>query len=242
MEEELKQLNDFVRGKEYFENPLNFIKGEKQNKRIYVVFQRFYDLYYIFASANHNLAKASEKNININEFDEIVGENEGSAKAIVDLYIRGEYLKNSILCYNSIEDYIMQILAAEYNLYKSKTDIDDICDKKVFEEQCKKVSYGHISGKINNLQIKNIIDRYRLDSKKIRDYANEMKHRYNFRWKGMTGPDRLTTSEYNCFRPSEVNMDGVIEEMYKLQPKIKKYVEEIYNEIAIIHKLTKIEL
>lgn len=111
-----------------------------------------YDLYYIIAGANHNLSNANNKNLDIGEYEVSNG-----ASEVLRTFLRCEYLKNCILSYNSVEDYILQIVTFGlgiiiYNYKKNKLYTYSKTKKEIFSNEDLKLEH------MIQIKYKSIID------------------------------------------------------------------------------------
>lgn len=248
---DLDQLNEKLLGRDYF-NDLN-----TNNKcwKLDVFYKRMNDIYYIFAQANMCLSRAADCNLNVEEW----GFDDKRIKNTVRIYERGNYLKSCILAFNSIEDYINQILPFTLDLTlikKGKNGIRYIncAEIKSNDEYIKKS--GQINSKlvikaINDSNLLECINNYKEDLKGIRDYANKIKHKHDIRFKEFPNPEYIgytkkksgtdiitDSSEWTTIHSESIQ--DIIDKCYEVHPKIKNYVEKIYNYIAEKYCLEKI--
>ncbi|HFL2583666.1 TPA: hypothetical protein ACG3IZ_003397 [Clostridioides difficile] len=225
------KLNELIKGKSYY-------NGHNRCIELDITFQRFYDIYYNFTSANYYLEKSKDIHINIDKW--ITNEED-----ILRIFLRGEYAKTSILLYNSVQDYVMQIIAAIFNLYKG-----DISNKYKFRKQCEEISYFKVVQRMNsehygfekyNDILKIIKDyHYNKQIKEIRRVANNFKHNYNIRWSEMNEYERFINNIQDKITPEYKDINDVICLCSKSIPIIKNYVEDVYNYIADKFGLLKI--
>ncbi|RDY22597.1 hypothetical protein CHF27_012530 [Romboutsia maritimum] len=234
--EDLKQLDSKLLGEEYFNKIFN-----DRCQQLDVFFNRMFDMHYIFAGANFNLAKAANEDINIDEW-------ETDNPEVLKLFLRTEYLKSCILSYNSIEDYIMKVVVFSYNL-KGKR----ITSRKDFIQKCKNMYYQDVLSLIkrikSNKKIKKVIQDYHKnnDVKKLRGLANQIKHNNNIRFNGFPKPSYIryrnkTKIAYdsNWTEPYSEDIDDIVNMCYRLNDIIKKYIEDVYDIVSEKYNFEKI--
>lgn len=213
----------------------NFVNSFQGNcKELVVSYDKFYDIYYLFASANLNLVKAANKNLDITEFKTTNDE-------IFRSFIRSEYLKSTILAYRSIEDYIMQVVMFGFKLKSIGKS------KKSFRQNSKKNYYKITINKLNGYNKKNGNKLINLEKiikgfndnedygKYIVNIANGIKHGNTIRFKELPKQYFMKYEEKN-FKTSWIesdyySIDELVDICYKLNPIIKKYVEDVHNEL-----------
>lgn len=199
-----------------------------------IAIEKFMELYKLIASARSSLINSFDK-----FYDSSVIEWGSNYKA--HIWMRGEYLKNSIVWYNSCEDYIYQILWFAYDMSGEK-----ITSAEDYEKQLKKVCYKNIKSKLvenNSNEAKELlkyIDEYRFDEevRYLRDgLANNLKHRGHLTFRGiedtrLMGFKKLDKEKNIIFssewvEPKIVDIDETIELLKNVHVKLIKLARDI---------------
>lgn|GEM_PF-5031116 len=240
MRDDLGQLDEKIIGREYFK-----LKKYEKSLQLDILFKRGFDLYYSFAQANVNLSESTEKNIKLDGW-ELESE---SMEYKMRFFVRMNKLKSAILMYNSVEDYILQIIAFAYKLnlkyYSQVFDYSKINCKKDFQNKIKKINYSNVEAALTESayeDIKSIIYNYKNDVKvsNLRDSTNDIKHKRDFFIHGFSensnkGIVQLANQGiYDCewTNNDEYDIEQIIDTCYEVQPIIRKYVSDVYNNIA----------
>lgn len=224
----LLQMNQQIRG-------YNFVNSFQGNcKELVVSYDKFYDIYYIFASANFNLEKAANKDLDISELNTTNDD-------IFRNFIRGEHLKYTILTYRSIEDYIMQVVMFGFklkNIGKSKNGFRYKSKNNYYKDTMDELEKYNKKNKNKLRNLEKILKDFNGNtnySKYIVNIANGIKHGNTIRFKDLPR-QYFMKHEGKSFSTSWIeadyySIDELVDICYKFNPIIKKYVEDIYNEL-----------
>lgn len=235
----LEQLDEKILGDDYFHNILY-----DKCHQLDVFFKRNFDLFYIFAGANFNLSKAADKELNLDEWDT-------NGPETLRMFLRAEHLKNAILSYNSVEDYVMKIIIFVFDLKGKK-----IKGKKDFRNKCKDIYYKDVLNLVIksgcNKDVLEVMKLYHKNSdvQRLRKLANDIKHNNNIRFNGMPKPSYIEYSKVKnkskitysseWTEPRTEDIECIIDMCYRMNITIKKYVEDIYNIVANKYDLNRI--
>ena len=260
MRKELQQLDEKILGQKYFNNTkwvsdevsnnISFmLDTDKRNITYDIVFNKFSDMYYIFAGANHNLSNASNRDLVLYDY-------ETNDEDVLREFLRAEHLKSCILSYNSIEDYMMQIICFSYGIklkgwdYKKQIittkDFSHILSKEDFKDKCEFIKSNNVRDYINSntdlADMKNLVNEYRKNSniKQIRKYSNLIKHNCNFRFRETYYITNKCNENLYYVKPEILELEEIIDLCYKVNMEIKDYVNEFYNIIDKHLKLSEI--
>lgn len=262
MRKVLQQLDERVLGKKYFNNKklVNdevsnkeslILDTEKRNITYDIIFNKFTDMYYIFAGANHNLLNASNKDLVLYDY-------ETNCENILREFLRAEHLKSCILSYNSIEDYMIQIVCFAYKLTLRKKDYKNkgkyikkyygkIYSEKDYKNKCKFINSKYVIEDIINVEpeleeIKEFIDKYRKNTniEMLRNYSNLIKHNCNFRFRETYDITNKCNENLHYVKPDILDLEKLIDLCYIANIEIKDYVNEFYNIIDKHLKLSDI--
>lgn len=230
----LEQLSDKVKGYNYFNNII------ERCPELDITFLKLYDLYYIVAGANFNLADANNELISLDEY-------ETNDSDILRTFLRSGHLKSCILAYNSVEDYVMQIINFAFNL-KGKR----LTSKKDYRSKSKNNYYYEVQNKVeknNYTELNNLIKSYHEDHniKKIRELANNLKHNNNIQFNELPKPTYMNFNIERKFRyrsewiqPKSESLDEIIDICYAANIIIKNYIDELYSILNDKYNLDKI--
>lgn len=196
-------------------------------------------MYYIFLGANSNLLDALDEDLDLRGW-------ECDNQEIIRLFLRSEHLKSCILSYNSIEDYILEVVVFAFNLKGKK-----IASKIDFRNKRKNLYYKSVINRVKNSdidkEILSILKKFHNDEdvKKLRQISNELKHSSNIKFKGLpsfTNGIAVETHEFNSkwFESKPEDLEDIAKMCIRLNKKIKVYVEKIYNKVAEKYNLSKI--
>jgi hypothetical protein len=192
-----------------------------------IALQKILDLYYLICSARINLIRAideEQKNIDMESNDTNVLKN----------WIRTEYLKNSILGYNAVEDYTYQCISFAFDM-KGK----NIKSKEDFLQKSQDINYKFIKnslilnkGSVQKELLK-IIKNYRFNeyiSELRNKYANPYKHRGNIEF------DCLPSPYYSSF--VRKNKEGkILFDSSWIKPK-RENLQEVINLLIRVNELS----
>lgn len=230
--EDLLQLDEKVKGRNYFNNV--FQHGSRC-KELDVVFSKLYDLYYIIGGANFNLTSAANKELSLEEY-------ETNGEDIFRSFLRGEYLKSCILAYNSVEDYVMQIISFAYNFKEWK-----VSSKKKFAKMSRNIYYKDIKKTLTEKDYGNIltlITNYHDNTyiKKIRDICSKLKHGTNISFNELPSKSFVgfkVDGEYDSswIEPEREELENLIDICWNANLVIKKYIDELYEILSVDFKL-----
>ncbi|MDU4415256.1 hypothetical protein GKD08_04075 [Paeniclostridium sordellii] len=218
----------------------NFEILKIENYQVLIALNRFFDLYYIVTGANSNLMDASDKELDLRGW-------ESNNEDTIRLFLRGEHLKSCILSYNSVEDYILQIITFAFNLKGMRvTSKGDFLrkSKNLYYRDIKKLAIRH---NIDEEILKIIVEYHNDDDvKEIRRISNELKHNNNIRFSGLpsfTNGIGINTLKFNSkwFDPKTEDLESVINLCVRVNKKIKLYVEQVYNKVAEKYNLDTIK-
>lgn len=186
---------------------------------------------------------ASARDALINSFDKFYDGNviEWDSSYTAHIWMRGEYLKNSIIWYNSCEDYIYQILWFAYDMSGKK-----ITSSMEYEQQLKQACYKDVKNKLeikdtnDSNELLKYINKYRFDEdvKYMRDdLANNLKHRGHLAFSGLedirlmdvTKLDKEKNIIFNSdwVKPKIIDIDETIELLKNIHIKLIKFSRNI---------------
>jgi hypothetical protein len=204
-----------------------------------IAIDKFRELYSLIASARLSLINAFQKFYDSN----IINWNSGGYRA--QLWMRYNHLKNSIIWYNSCEDYTYQILwfAYEMNPYH-------INSKQSYLRNLKKCNFDRIDNLLSEIEEsnsyakdlrKNIRDyRYDPDVEELREeLANNLKHRANIQASGLEDlrmmgyviKSRDGSEAFNSqwLQPKLIDLDVTIELLKRVHLKLIKHCRYIMD-------------
>ncbi|SET01570.1 hypothetical protein SAMN05421676_102347 [Salinibacillus kushneri] len=162
-------------------------------------------------------------------------------------WLRAEYLKNSILGYNSIEDYTYQIIWFAFDIHG-----EHIRSQEDYNRILKLCNYRNLNKMLEKnkeaKELKDIIDTYRFSNEIIylRDtLANNLKHRGNLRFYGLERP-KAGYGEKNelgelvfdskWIQPVTVDIDETITKLANIHKKALKFVNDVINYIDFFNQ------
>lgn len=244
----LVQLDEKILGDKYF-NSKKWVEDKSSNSISYMldtdkrdikydlVFNKLTDMYYIFAGANNNLSNASDKDLKLYDW-------ETNDEDRLREFLRVEHLKNCMLSYNSIEDYMIQIVCFVYELTLTKK-IDgkvinkyygEIRNKKDYSDKCKFINSQYVIKKIINIkpeleEIRIFIERYQGNSniKEIKRLSNLIKHNCDLRVRELYKIPQGCNKNLEYVKPNILDLDKLIDMCYKANLEIRDFVNEFYN-------------
>lgn len=250
---ELEQLNKEIRGYSY----LDMKNKDFRRFELDVAFSRFFELFYIIAEANNDLVEAANENIDLSKWRVSNIDAEYKLKGL----LREGHLKNAILKYNSVEDYILQIITFSEGLkirYKQNNKIREydcsiIKGEEDFINKCKKINYFNVKKSLkskNNDIILNIIEKYRNEPTNVRRYANQIKHQSNLNTNIYPKQSREEIELQNgafiykseWIKNNYEDIDELIDLLYKFQPIVVDYVNGIYKMVFDKFNLSKLKI
>lgn len=226
-------------------NPDFFVTdfGLINDKGYAIAGEKFGDLYSVLASARFALYNAHLKIHN----DQRLMESEYSST----LWLRAQYLQNSILWYNSCEDYILQIVWFAFDFYK---------DLNRYEDEMRKCKYSIIYKELNRykdlenagLLLKYLSSYHQDDNVKfIRNLADALKHKQLINIMGLN-IGRLMSFKSNTFSSSLlekkwIDLDESIEKIKQVHIKIIElgsFLIELINfqGMFVLNEVGQIEL
>lgn len=205
-----------------------------------IAINKILELYNLLASARFALTLSYQKyyDANILSF---------SNDYRAHLWLRTEYLKNSIIWYNSCEDYVYQILWFAFALHKK-----NIFSREDYLSLLKKCRYEQIISILKDIDTDNakelikMINDYREkdDIKYLREeLANNLKHRANISFKGLyessgilfedlsNGSELIQST--NFVKPLIVDIDETIDCMKRTHVIIIDYARAIVKFLNI---------
>ncbi|MGG3471312.1 hypothetical protein ABES02_28060 [Neobacillus pocheonensis] len=198
------------------------------------------EIYHIIASARFNL---------INAFNKLYESNVISHgnSYLAHTWMRGEYLKNSILIYNSVEDYVYQMIWFAYDLHGTRLD-----GHKAYQSALKKCNFGNLSNELeriktdNSKELLSLIKKYRFNQniKHLREkLANNLKHRGNLQFDELSRTRLFGYTQKNTkgevtfssdwLAPVTVNIDDTIDELSEIHRYSIEFVNDIFNYINV---------
>lgn len=199
-------------------NPDFFVTdfGLFNDKGYAIAGEKFGDLYSVLATARFALYNAHLKIHN----DQKLLESEYSDT----LWLRGQYLQNSIIWYDSCEDYILQIVWFAFDFYKNLNRYEDEMRRCKYSNICKELDkYKDL--KNAELLLKYLSSYHQDDNVKfVRNLADSLKHKQLINIMGLdTG--RLMSFKSNTFSSSLlekkwIDLDESIEKIKQVHMKI----------------------
>jgi len=194
-----------------------------------IAFDKFIELYNLIASARSALINSFEK-----FYDTNIISWESGYKG--QLWMRFEYLKNSIIWYNSCEDYIYQIIWFAYDIYPYL-----INSKEKYLKNLKECSRSKIIKTLTDIEtvnpdaktLKERLNTYRKDQYVYyirEELANSFKHRANVQAKGLENTRLIGFSikkkdgndlfNSRWIEPELIDIDEVIEIVSRIHVKL----------------------
>ncbi|MEG2919101.1 MAG: hypothetical protein RR851_14350 [Clostridium sp.] len=214
----LEQLDEKVKGGIYFNGNM------ERCAELDITFHRLYDLYYIVAGANFNLLKAADEKLTLDGY-------KYSDENVLRTFLRTEYLKSCLLSYNSVEDYVMQIITFAFNLKGNR-----ISSKKDYYSKSRNNFYYKLEDKIkgiNNEEIYRLAKEYNGNMKRIKKLCNELKHNNNIQFKELPYPSYVgfASQKYKSdwLKPKAESLDELIDVCYEANAIIVKYIKDLYD-------------
>lgn len=196
------------------------------------------EVYYIIASARFNLINSHNK---IYDSNIISSGND----YLAHLWMRSEYLKNCILSYNSIEDYVYQMIWFAYELYGFDLDSND-----AYKKALKKCNFNSINKKLTDIksneseELLKILKGYRLDPQihyLREELSNNLKHRGSLQFDGLertriSGYSKETKAGEVLFNskwltPLVVDIDETIDKLVEVHSKSILFVRNVIDYI-----------
>lgn len=199
-----------------------------------IAMDKYRELYYLIASARNAL---------INSFDKFYESNiiQWGSDYKAHIWMRSEYLKNSIIWYNSCEDYIYQAIWFAFEMGGGK-----ISSREDYEKQLKKVCYKSIKSKLEeqgtaeSKELLSYINDYRFDEnvKYMREtLANNLKHRGNLNFMGIEDNRMLgfeiqdenknMVFELSWIEPLIIDIDETIGKMSQVHEELINFARKI---------------
>ncbi len=224
----LEQLDEKVKGYRYFNSNI------ERCAELDITFHKLYDLYYIVAGANFNLLKAADEKLSLVGY-------EYSDENVLRTFLRTEYLKSCLLSYNSVEDYVMQIITFAFNL-KGKR----ISSKEDYDSKSKNNFYWKLQYKIkgiNDKNIYNLVKEYHKNMMRIRKLSNKLKHNNNIQFKELPYPSCVgfSSKKYSSdwLKPKAESLEELIDVCYDANAVIIKYIKDLYD---ILNKKYRLDI
>lgn len=213
LEDLQEESNDFSKG---LLLPLDFkVKsivtdvGLQYDKGYAIAGEKFRDLYSVLASARFALINAHTK---IHKSG-ITWESGYSGQ----MWLRSQFLQNSILWYNSCEDYFLQVIWFAFDFYS---------DLKDYEGEMRKCKFEKIKNKLENYEdstkaklLLNSLLNYREDInvKRIREISNLIKHKQLIKFIGLDNQRTMSINslDFNSkwIDPKVIDIDIAINEL-----------------------------
>ncbi|MPR33145.1 hypothetical protein [Salmonirosea aquatica] len=190
--------------------------GLVHDKGYSIAGEKFNDLYSVLASARLSLINAHTK---IHKSG--VTWNSGYSG---QLWLRTQFLQNSILWYNSCEDYFLQIIWFAFDFYS---------DLENYKSEMRKCSFKNIEKELNNyksfqsanLLLENLlIYKENENVKNIREISNSIKHKQLIRFYGLDEERNISIESVNFkstwIDPKIVDIDITINELISVHNSI----------------------
>ena len=199
-----------------------------------IAIDKYRELYRLIASARSAL---------INSFDKFYESNiiQWGSHYKAHVWMRSEFLKNSIIWYNSCEDYIYQAIWFAFDMNENR-----ISSAEDYHEQLRKVNYRSLKSKLegkNTVEAKELlsyIEKYRFNDNVLymRDnLANNLKHRGGLSFKGIEDnrilgftiedKDKNTLFNADWVEPIKIDIDETIERMALIHIELINFAREI---------------
>jgi len=244
-EEWHKQKNSFISNlelpKELIISPLIISFAAVHDPGYSIAMYKMSELYHVIASARFALIQAYEK-----FYDSNIVLREQSY--VAQTWMRSQFLKNSILWYNSCIDYICQILWFGFDMH-GKNISEYVKSKEDFREMLKKVTFGAVKNKLETIKHKNeyakkLLERLENygekdnDVKFIKNIANAIKHRGNIGFKGIDSSspisyeNKVTGFDLEYIEPDILDIDETVERLARVHRKLislAKYINHFMN-------------
>lgn len=241
-EEWHKQKNSFISNlelpKELIISPLIISFAAVHDPGYSIAMYKMSELYHVIASARFALIQAYEK-----FYDSNIVLREQSY--VAQTWTRSQFLKNSILWYNSCIDYICQILWFGFDMH-GQNILDKIKSKTDFEKMLREVTLSEVTKKLKgikevNQHAKDLLDKlikYQKESKCVNNYANAIKHRGNIGFKGIDSSspisyeNKVTGFDLEYIEPDILDIDETVERLARVHRKLislAKYINHFMN-------------
>lgn len=241
-EEWHKQKNSFISNlelpKELIISPLIISFAAVHDPGYSIAMYKMSELYHVIASARFALIQAYEK-----FYDSNIVLREQSY--VAQTWTRSQFLKNSILWYNSCLDYICQILWFGFDMH-GQNILDKIKSKTDFEKMLREVTLSEVTKKLKgikevNQHAKDLLDKlikYQKESKCVNNYANAIKHRGNIGFKGIDSSspisyeNKVTGFDLEYIEPDILDIDETVERLARVHRKLislAKYINHFMN-------------
>lgn len=241
-EEWHKQKNSFISNlelpKELIISPLIISFAAVHDPGYSIAMYKMSELYHVIASARFALIQAYEK-----FYDSNIVLREQSY--VAQTWTRSQFLKNSILWYNSCIDYICQILWFGFDMH-GQNILDKIKSKTDFEKMLREVTLSEVTKKLKgikevNQHAKDLLDKlikYQKESKCVNNYANAIKHRGNIGFKGIDSSspisyeNKVTGFDLEYIEPDILDIDETVERLARVHRKLvclAKYIKHFMN-------------
>lgn len=194
------------------------------------------EIYYVLMSAHFNLRNAYNK---VFESNFVSQKND----YLAHIWTRSEFLKNSVLMFNSIEDYVLQVIWFAYDMYNF-----DIKSKVDYHKALKKCKYSSVKKFLNEVNTEeshyllNLIENYRKNElvENLREnLANNLKHRGNIQFEGIERTrffsyveesdegDLMFTTKW--LEPLIFDIDETIDMLVKINEISINFIEEVID-------------
>ena len=189
--------------------------------------EKFRDLYSVIASARFALIKAHTK----------IHQNEVSwgSGYIGQLWLRSQYLQNSIIWYNSCEDYTLQIIWFAFEFFTNLEKYKEEMEKCRYGTICMQLKgYKDQSEAINLFQyLKSYHDNK--DIFYIRSLANSLKHKQYLKFKGLNHNRSMGFNSNNfsseMIEPKQVDIDETIECLRLVHKQTVEFASYLFSYI-----------
>ncbi len=164
--------------------------------------------------------------------------------AIGQFWLRYQYIKNSIIWYNSSFDILLQTLWFGFSLYKkiniNKKRITEIDSSETYKELLKACTYSKVKKVLKQINspdstdLLRVIDSYYkcYEREKINTWSNTLKHHGNFIISELYSPSfGMKTGKYNSIYtiPEIYEIDKLIEILKKHHIKLFKLTKFIFD-------------
>lgn len=155
---------------------------------------------------------------------------------IGQLYYRSEFLKNAILSYNIVIDYLLQIIWFSFNF----CDEDKMINKENYSAElrrCSKLNVKTKAKKIDNLKSRDFLEKFlknlygNKDVDQLIKWSHNLKHHANIKIKGLQ-----QDLSYNITFPSGIKLSDYIGEDIDLD-EADKVLKNVNNHLVSLSEL-----
>lgn len=160
---------------------------------------------------------------------------------IGQLYYRSEFLKNAILSYNIVIDYLLQIIWFGFDFY----EVDEMINKENYSSELRRCSKGTVENRVNKISdvtVKGFLGKFlkdlysNADVTQLIQWSHNLKHHANIKVKGLqpdlsyniTFPNGLKLSDYIG---EDIDVDVAAQVLKNVNNHLVNLSKELFSEI-----------